>query len=152
MRSILAKLTETQSAADESADRYPLARKNAIDLFDKGVVLLEDTFTKIKEVDNRIVTTKAAVDARFNPEDVLATAQDQERKDLQFLRDNLVAQRLKLLKRISFADDRVQSKNTSVLTLSIPAQLAVKGRGKELITMVVDWLIRSSEKLVRDSR
>ena len=143
LRDVLAKLTEIQSAADESADRYPLARKNAIDLFEKGVALLEDTFTKIKEVDTRIVTTEAAVDARFNSADVLATAQDQERKDLQLLRDSLVGQRLKLLKRISFADDHIQSKNTSVTTLSVPSQLAVKGRGKELITMV-DTFIRKA--------
>ena len=54
---MLAKLHEIHSAANESADRYPLARKNAIDLFMKGVALLEDTFTKIKEVDTKITTT-----------------------------------------------------------------------------------------------
>ena len=74
---------------------------------------------------------------------MLATAQDQEHKDLQLLRDSLVGQRLKLLKRISFADDHIQSKNTSVLTLSVPNQLVVKGRGKELITMV-DTFIRKA--------
>ena len=74
---------------------------------------------------------------------MLATAQDQEHKDLQLLRDSLVGQRLKLLKRISFADDHIQSKNTSVLTLSVPNQLVVKGRGKELITMV-DTFIRKT--------
>jgi hypothetical protein len=143
LRGMLAKLTEIQSAADESAERYPLARKNAIDLFNQGVALLEDTFTKIKQVDNRIITTEEAVDARFDSSDVLATAQDQERKSLLSLRDDLVGQRLKLLRRISFADDSVDLKNTSALTLSIPAQLAVKGRGKELITMV-DTFIRKA--------
>ena len=54
---MLAKLHEIHSAANESADRYPLARKNAIDLFMKGVALLEDTFTKIKEIDTKITTT-----------------------------------------------------------------------------------------------
>ena len=143
LRGMLAKLTEIQSAADESAERYPLARKSAIDLFNQGVALLESTFNKIKQVDNRIISTEEAVDARFDNGDVLATAQDQERKSLLALRDDLVGQRLKLLRRISFADDSVHLKNTSVLTLSIPSQLAVKGRGKELITMV-DAFIRKA--------
>ena len=82
------------------------------------------------------------VDARFDNDDVLATAQDRERKDLQSLRNSLVGQRLNLLKRISFASDHIQTKNTSALTLFVTTRLVVKGRGEELITMV-DTFIRN---------
>ena len=67
----LAKLADIQLAADESADRYPLARKSAIELFTEGVNLLDATFTKIKLIDAQIITTEEAVDARFNEGDVL---------------------------------------------------------------------------------
>ena len=100
----LAKLADIQLAADESAERYPLARKSAIELVTDGVALLDATFTRIKSIDAQIVTTEAAVDARFDEDDVLATTQDAERIALLKLKDSLVDSNAKLVKRISFSD------------------------------------------------
>jgi hypothetical protein len=142
----LAKLADIQLAADESAERYPLARKSAIELFTDGVALLDATFTKIKSIDVQIITTEAAVDARFDENDVLATAQDAERIALLKLKDSLVDSKAKLVKRISFSDsDSSQAKNTTP-TLKVPSDLALKGRGSELITNMDAFIRKASSR------
>ena len=71
MKSAVLTLDTIQNAATGTTQRFPQARLDAIDLFDRGVALLKSTYSGINKVDVRMLTVQTDLDSKFNEADVL---------------------------------------------------------------------------------
>lgn len=115
-------------------------RVHSIQQYGEDTAVVEDAITTIKSLEDKINEVAQQLDSLYDPNDVLATANDEDREKLAKLRKSLEEQRTYTERQMLEHFDntaRLRATDSKVLSsdLIIPAELE-KGKGLELVINV----------------
>ena len=140
------ELKSLVTAAVAQDDSMTSQRKQAHDDFDNSVKVISDAVTLISTIETNISSTQSEIDMRFDPNAILATAQDTDRANLALLRKDLESQKSyherAMLEHCSRAA-RTRTSDTKQYSqeLVVPDQLIEKGKGLELIDIAIGHML-----------
>jgi hypothetical protein len=109
----LARLSEINAKAADSASRFPPARLAAIDDFERDLSVLTAAYKSIDLVIMQQEQTDAKLRDLFDPSDILGTAKNADRVALQSLHDTLTKQVAELHRRVHENFDSSSRSNSS---------------------------------------